>query len=171
MKKYLLILIALIIVAFCFTGCKQPNLPEKMPENFSFSITWGVGGNSTYDSKTGKLIKSADATDVSKYSTTYKMSKEELNYVYNLILDLNLEQYDTELNKSGEIQSIPPQKLCLTVNADDFSKTIKFTDADWNTTTNDTPETQFLITIKKISEILTNSNEWKELPDYEFYYE
>ena len=42
-----------------------------LPTEFSFSLTWGTFGISSYDSATGKLVKTKDAPTPEAYITTY----------------------------------------------------------------------------------------------------
>ena len=77
----------LIILLTC-TSCRNDVFTKNMPKDFSFSIKWNVFGISSYDSSTGKLVKTTDATNPEDYITTYTMSEEELEHVYNLIYNL-----------------------------------------------------------------------------------
>ena len=61
MKKFALIL-ALLMLISCLSGCEEKILPDERPEDFSFSLIWGAYGTSSYDSRTGKLVKTTDAT-------------------------------------------------------------------------------------------------------------
>ena len=68
MKKLLL-----LILFFTLTSCSlfKNSLPEEIPDDFSFSIMWNTDGISSYDSKTGILIKDKYATNPNEYTTTY----------------------------------------------------------------------------------------------------
>lgn len=104
MKRILCLFIAIITI-FCITGCSQTASLQEIPEDFSFSVEFA---HSSYNSKTGKLIKSLHTTDVDKYTTTYLMSENELKKIYKLIQELNIEKYDSKLNTSDFETAIPP---------------------------------------------------------------
>ena len=65
-------------------------------EEFSFSLTWGCYGVSSYDSKTGKLIKTTDATNPEDYVTDYQLTDEDKEYFYDLISLLDINSYPDE---------------------------------------------------------------------------
>ena len=56
MKKILSFILAIFFVTL-IVSCNNP-LPKQMPEDFSFSLQWGIWGKSYYNSETGELIKS-----------------------------------------------------------------------------------------------------------------
>ena len=95
MKKIIALFMLSIMVLFAF-GCNNNEyndskiLPNEMPEDFSFKVTWGTFGRSSYDSKTGKLIKTTDATNPDEYITTYNLSNYELKCIYNMLCVYNV---------------------------------------------------------------------------------
>ena len=54
MLKRLFAVLLMVIVTIT-TGCSTKE--TRLPEDYSFSLTWGVYGVSSYDSSTGKLVK------------------------------------------------------------------------------------------------------------------
>lgn len=156
---------------FCLVGCNANSLPEEMPDDFSFSMTWGTFGYSSYDSKTGTLVKTTDATNPDDYVTTYILSEEELKTIYNLIRDLNIESYDDEFDSLAFNGSDPHLTLSLTVHTNSMDKTIKANEVASYNSTNTIKGKKYLDTVKAIRDILEGTDEWKALPDYEFYYD
>jgi hypothetical protein len=147
-----------------------------IPDDFSFSLVWGCYGVSSYDSKTAKLIKTKDATDISKYTTTYKMTDAELERAFRLLSDVIYkmpDKYDPYNDPSAEhkISSEPSQTIIVTVTANGITKTVECKDVCLTGTGYDETAKTFLSAVNIIKNILTNTNEWKALPDYEFYYE
>ena len=55
MKKLIVIALALICV-LSMAGCNTQEVADSIYEDFSFSLTWGVYGISSYDTQTGKLV-------------------------------------------------------------------------------------------------------------------
>ena len=180
MKRIVALFMLSIMVLFAF-GCgdkgKQNDsmiLPNEMPKDFSFTISWGVGGYSSYDSKTGRLVKTTDATDPDDYITTYKLSNHELERIYNLLCELHMETYPNEIDENDFIMSDPHRIYSLSVEGGGFSKTIKANQVGISSIeeVGKTKEAKkYLETIDEIVKILTGTDEWKALPDYEFLYE
>ncbi|MDE6723735.1 MAG: hypothetical protein K2J55_06010, partial [Eubacterium sp.] len=141
-------------------------------DSFSFSLTWGCYGVSSYDSKTGKLVKTTDATNPQDYVTTYRLTKEQKQMIYSYILTLKLTDYPNKYNphKNG-VASNPPMTLILSVNTDTVKKTITAEDIAYTFEADNYDGQQFLDVCKAIQDILTSTEEWKSLPEYEFYYD
>ena len=80
MKKIVSVILSAIIIIFplLLASCGSISA-EKELDNFSFSIRWGVYGQSSYDSRTGILIKTTDVIkhSPSDYKTNLKLSDEQ----------------------------------------------------------------------------------------------
>ncbi len=140
-------------------------------ENFSFSLTWDVYGISSYDSKTGTLIKTKDATNPKDYTTHLELSIEEWASIWKLIKELDIESYPDEYNPHGNGVSTPYMTLILSVKTGDTHKTVTVPETVLSYETNDEKGQKFLDTCKGIRDILIGTEEWKSLPDYEFLYD
>ncbi len=152
----------------------QP-LPEEMPENFTFSINFGAFGNASYDSKTGKLVKTTDATNPELYEGTYLMSKEELSSIYSLIREVGLENYPAVLGGSYFAGSDPYETYSITLRAGDFVKTITAKQVEF-AYLEDIPgltpaARRYAAMMMEIIDILVDTEEWKAFPDYEYTYD
>lgn len=168
MRRFLLIL-PLIFVIFAFSACQNDGDP--MPEDFSFSLTWGTYGISSYDSATGKLVKTTDATHPEDYVTKLVLTGEEISAIYDLITALDVESYPGEYNPNPEMFMEPSQTLILKVVLNGKEKQISATDICTFAEYADAKGKKFLNTCEEISKILTSSEEWQALPDYEVFYE
>ena len=73
MKKTALALSLLLGAACLLTACAS----GRAPEDFSFALTWNCLGVSSYDSATGKLVKTTDATHPEDYVTEYRLTEQE----------------------------------------------------------------------------------------------
>lgn len=160
----------------CFTegqaSSQDFSLPEKMPENFSFALTWGCYGISSYDSTTGILVKTTHATHPEDYVTSYELPEEVKNQIYDEIRALDPVSYpDVYDPQEGGLMSSPPMTLILTVYANGSEKTIWAGDIACTYKSEDEKGQVFLTTCKAIETILTETEEWKALPEYEFFYE
>lgn len=138
---------------------------------FSFSLTWGTYGISSYDSTTGCLLKTNDASNKKDYETTHFLTAHEKATIFTIIEDLHPHTYPDEYNPTEGKGSTPYQKLILSVEIeDDIPKTITAEQVALDEATS--PEgKRFMDTCKKIADILKNTDEWKALPDYPYLYD
>ena len=177
-KKLITIFIVMITLISTTCGCTASKKTE-LPEDYSFSLTWGVNGISYYDSATGKLVKTNDATNPDDYITTHILTKEEQEEITGLLSSLNLEAYPNEYdpynapNSDKTVMTRPSQDIVLTVNLGEEIVEIKCIDIvlshgnyGYNGAARD-----FLAVVERIEEILVTTDEWKALPEYEFLYE
>jgi hypothetical protein len=171
MKKILSFLLATVILMPCFSGCAESLLPKEVPEDFSFALTWGVYGISSYDSRTGKLIKTTDATNPSDYVTYVKLSDEVMELIYKKLRALDVESYPDEYDPDPMMGSDPSADLILTIRNGDRVKTVTAKDVSLSYESWSIKGKRFIDTCLDISDILTATEEWKALPDYEFYYD
>ena len=155
---------------------------ENIPEDFSFTLEWDNRRRSTYDSLTGKLIKerwsfNPGVHTISDYSTKYFLSDMSKSVIYYMIKELDLDSYPERYDPFNGDSSIPSETIVLTVKYGDYSKTIicpeiKMLDYSYisflpeNET--DKKAEQYVNLIKIIVRLLTGSDEWKALPDYDF---
>ncbi len=98
-------------------------LNAQMPDDFAFSLTWNCYGVSSYDSASGKLVKTTDSTHPDDYVTEYKMSREELEEIYSLLTEMDPFSYPDEYNPIKSM-STPSRTVILSVSANGRSQTI-----------------------------------------------
>ena len=166
MKKFFA-LICLLALAFSLSFCGNGGADE----NFSFSLKWGYESISSYDSVTGRLVKTTDATNPDDYVTYYSLTEKNKKEIYELILALDASSYPDEYDpKNGNLH--PKETLVLTVRMNGTEKTVTAEAVPLREyAAKDEKGQRFLDTCWAICDILTESKEWKALPDYEFYYE
>ena len=190
MKRLLFFLMCFILTLNC-TGCgkviqhrdEPSSMGEsgiKLPKDFSFSITWGTNGISSYDSRSGKLVKTSHATDVSKYTTYVKMSNNELQTVYRcLFSDINIGRYPDSYDPFNapdapiSIMTEPNQTIILSVTKNGSTKTVKcdkIAYARLDECYCDDAKA-FLTAVREIIDLITSFPEWEAFPDYEFFYD
>ena len=141
------------------------------PTNLSFSLTWNTYGISSYDSATGKLVKTTDATNPEDYITTLELDGTQLFEIWELLWDLDIETYPDEYNPHGGLASSPSMTLILTIREGDKVKTVRAENIALSYESDDPKGQKFLDTCKGIRDILTATEEWKSLPEYEFFYD
>lgn len=174
--KFLKTLFMLLIVAAISVSCAViPSVkPTDVPDDFEFSIRWNVYGVSSYDSESGVLIKTTDVIERSPndYKTTLILSAQQWRQIYGIIKSLDIEsypdEYDPYLCEDGTSRmSKPFRTIILTVN----NKTVACRGIALGGDVGGTDMgTRFLESVSKIVKILTSTEQWNALPDYEVLY-
>lgn len=141
-----------------------------MHTNLSFSLTWNTYGISSYDSATERLVKTTDATNPEDYVTTLQLTEAQKFEIWKLLWDLDIETYPDEYNPHGDLASSPSMTLILTLRNGDNIKTVRAKDIALSYESNNPKGQKFLDVCKRIQDILTATEEWKSLPEYEFFY-
>lgn len=172
MKKlmaFILVLIFILSMAGC--GVEEPiNNPTVVPEDFAVALTWNCYGVSSYDSQTGKLVKTTDATNPDDYVTYYQLTNQDKEYIYSLIAPLDVSSYPEEYDPQNGM-SKPSMTLILTVYCNGIQKTIKAENIALSFTSEDEKGQAFLSVCEAICNRLTATEEWKALPDCENLYQ
>ncbi len=149
-----------------------PQTRAAPSEGFSFALTWGCYGISSYDSLTGRLVKTTDATHPEDYITELRLSPEQLTKICSLLSHLELEAYPDEYDpQEGEMMSKPSMTLILTMRAGDTEKTVAAKNIAISYTAENEKGQAFLSACQEIIGILTATEEWKALPEYEVFYD
>lgn len=157
-----------------------PDILCIAPDDFSFTIQWGVGAYSSYDSKTGRLVKTTDTTHPEDYVTHLSLSEYEINRFYTFItwhMDIFKlpDEYDpiNDPSSKSKIQSEPYETIILTVRADGREKTVTCPEIPLGDHYGYCHHayTFYNMTVRYITDLLMSSPEWQALPEYEFFYE
>ena len=167
------ILLTVLIIA-CSLGCFKPDTydyPESVPEDFSVSLTGNCFGVSSYNSETGKLVKTTDVTNPADYVTYYQLTNEDKSYIYDLIVSMDVYSYPDVYDPNENLGSDPPMTLILKVKTNGDSKEIKAEDIAREFTSQNKKGQMYLSTCKAIINRLQSTDEWKALPEYEFFYD
>ena len=150
----------------------------ELPEDFSFSIVWGYNGISSYDSKTGELVKTKDATDVSKYTCSVQLTEDQMTEVYRILFsDIDIfeypDSYDPFNAPDAEIKvaSSPSQTIIISVTANGRTKTVTCSEVAYGSSGYCEEARSFMTAENKIVELITSLPEWAAFPEYEFFYE
>lgn len=161
-------------------GYAYPSILCIAPDDFSFAIQWGVGAYSSYDSKTGRLVKTTHTTHPEDYVTHLSLSEYEINRFYTFItwhMDIfeMPDEYDPINDPASEskIQSEPYETIILTVHADGREKTVTCPEIPLGDHYGYCHHayTFYNMTVRYITDLLMRSPAWQALPEYEFFYE
>lgn len=148
--------------------------PPREYENadFSFAITWNTYGTSSYDSATGKLVKTTDASAPDDYVTTLYLDEMQLFKIWELFSKLDIDTYPDEYDPYCEtVHSDPSITLILTLRNGDRVKTVRAEGIAIAQKPDNAKGQSFIDTCQAICDILTATDEWKSLPEYEFFYD
>ncbi|MBQ2827444.1 MAG: hypothetical protein IJF13_09480 [Clostridia bacterium] len=196
MKKtiYLLIALSLLLPAVSCGGTNEialagidkekaaaePNdtvaYTGQVPEDFYFTVRFGTYGESSYDSRSGKLIKTGNATHPEDYVTTLILSEDEMREIYGMIRRININTYPDRYDPVNDpesdqkVMSNPSATLSLTAKYGSVAKTVYCPDVAFGCDGYNEKAQAFLDCIYRIKDIIVDSEEWRALPDYEFYY-
>ncbi len=169
MKK-LIALVLNVLLVLSLAGCNSPSDDGQtnVPEDFAFSLTWGTLGLSSYDSQTGKLIKTTAAKNPSDFAAYYKLTEKDKEYIYGLIEALDIDTYPDVYNPYGDVIYLtqPRSELILTVIQNGKTKTIKSECFAEHHSSNDPKGQAYLSLCLEIIDLLTSTKEWKALPPY-----
>ena len=148
-----------------------PTTETGIPEDFSFSLVYGVAGDLTYDSVTGELVKQRTATNVEEFTTTFFFTDEQKSQLYDLIVAMDPSSYPAEYNPFDEsVRSDPSYEIILTVTYNGVTKTIACHDVPIGAEAVDEQGERFMDVVHAITEIIYASDEWQALPEYEHFY-
>ncbi len=168
MKKKLLIL-PLLTIMLSSCGDNAPAF-ETPFEEFKFSLQWGVRLDASYNSDTKQLVKFTHVRErqPEDYITTY--TYPNLQKVYDSVKEMKpysyADDYDPFKSKN-HVMSTPSMHYKLTIG----DKTIEIKNYPVGNKQDLTNKgKQLIYLIFSITDTIENSDEWKNLPDFEYYY-
>ncbi len=151
-----------------------------VPEDFAFSFVWNTYGISSYDSETGKLVKTGDTTHPDDYITELRLTDEQRQEIWSWLSALDLETYPKEFDPynapdaENRVATEPNRTLILTVRADGSEKTVACRGiclGGSDLSGYDEAAQAFLDACARIENLLQRTPEWEALPEYEFFYD
>ena len=169
MRRKTTIFLASIILSL--TAC-SPSFNVSR-EEFYFTLSWGVNleKDASYDSRTKILIKTKNVMERSpeEYITTYEFPK--MDEIYEKAKSLNPYSYPDTYDPYSDIseRTTPAMNYLLETN----NKTILSEDCLYTNSIRDglsKKQKKYLQFIFDIINIICDSEEWKSLPEYEFFY-
>ena len=150
---------------------EYPMTITGIPEDFSFSLIYGVAGDLTYDSETGELVKQRTATNVEDYTTTFFFTDEQKEEIYDLFVAMDPASYPDEYNPFDPlVRSDPSDEIVLTVTYHGVTKTITCHDVPIGAEAVDEQGERFMDVVHAVTKIIYASDEWQALPEYEHFY-
>ena len=140
-------------------------------EDFYFVLTWGVQLDSSYDSRTGTLVKTKYVRErqPEEYITTYQYPN--INEIYERAKSINVYSYSDDYYpyEGSSVMTSPSVDYVFEIN----DKTIASNDCPiLNEIPDDVTERgkKYLALVLAIKNTLITSDEWKAMPDPEILY-
>jgi hypothetical protein len=151
-----------------------------VPEDFSISLSWGIYGISSYDSRTGNLIKELNPTGLfgaskDDFKAKYYLSDDEKEKIYKLLLDIDFDSYPSDYRPYEEYWCLPMSLFRITVRYKGYEKAIyseqfpgEILSRDYyQEIYTDKRSYNFIRLYDTLVEILTSTEEWKTMPQYD----
>ena len=187
MKKIFLLVLTLCLLLLSACGTKLPATTHSepaeedpapaeipLPDDFSFSFIWGIAGISSYDSKTGLLVRSSAEEEQDKYRKIVFLSEAEKKEVFRILFsDIHIGDYPDEYdpfndpNAKTKMMSSPSQTIRITVTANGKTKTVACNEvllsgkgSGWCDEAN-----ALLDAFDALETLLTGMPEWQSFPD------
>ena len=155
------------------SSCSTSDVPSFSieQEDFYFVLTWGVRLDSSYDSRTGTLIKTKYVIErqPEEYIATYQYPN--INEIYEMAKSINVYSYANDYYpyEGSLIMTSPSVDYVFEIN----DKIITSNDCPiLNEIPDDVTERgkKYLALLLTIRNTLMNSDEWKAMPDPEILY-
>ncbi len=144
-----------------------------LPDDFSFTLTWNVIGDSFYDSVSGKLVKTRHYEEPNEHTrANLILTNEQKLIVYKLLTEeIDLFSYPDKYDPFQYFTD-PPQTIIITMTADEKTKTVGCFDIGLGSVEDcrDKESRDFIRVIEAIAELLTSTDEWKSIPAEVYYY-
>lgn len=153
---------------------------SDVPADFAFRFTWGCYGVSSYDSQSGRLVKTSDSTHPEDYVASLALDGQQSRRAWLLLSQLDWAGYPPEYDpynpsdSDSRVASEPSRDLVLwfRANGQEHSVSCRGICLEGGGLRGyDAKARSFLQACDRLTELLTGTPEWQALPDYEFYYE
>ena len=173
--KSKLFLLVISVLSFSLSSCNSSNNDVSSfsvtQEDFYFVLTWGVQKDSSYDSRSGTLIKTKYVRErqPEEYIATYQYPN--INEIYEMAKSINVYSYEDNYYpyEGSSMATNPSVDYVFEIN----NKTITSEDCPMMSGIPDSVTKrgkQYLTLLFTIMNTLTNSEEWKAMPDPEILY-
>ncbi|HSO56866.1 MAG TPA: hypothetical protein VLQ66_01410 [Paenisporosarcina sp.] len=125
-KKWLTLLSFFIILAGAF-GCSSENLNEtshkEMPEDFNFTISYGVMGKQKIDTFEDLVVK--DLVEDGTVEANISFTDQEMNEIHSKMMEFNM-MGELDLNKDNSCSSEPEIITVWTIQMEGETKSFNY---------------------------------------------
>ena len=129
-----------------------------LPE-YEFTISWGQEGESSYDSKSGKLVRTEGSEGV------LTLNDAERRKIWTILTGMDYAKYPADYDPDPETESDPPEVIELSVTTGGETASIRCADAAVRPETQEKDAEDFLNGIRQITDLIESTDAWMALSD------
>ncbi|AQM60135.1 hypothetical protein [Clostridium baratii] len=146
---------------FFLIGCGSSNkLQGQRPDDFNFVLKYGIQGKNQIDTFKSTYFKDMASEDSKEINL--KLSDKDMDEIYSIMKDINILEYPDVFKPKSETNSKPYEEFYLKVLVNGKEKVIDWTE-DNNSQSDEAVKLRKLF--KRIHEIISTKEEYKDLPD------
>lgn len=155
------LLLTAILSIFAFAGCSSASsLPDEMPRDFNFILSYGVNGKNQINTLKGQFTK--DMVTNPSVTADLKLSVEEMKSIYNEMKKINILSYPDIYYHKTNTKQTPFYTYSLKVIYNGMEKNIYWED---ETVSKSSKSVKLRKLFNNIEEMIINKDEYKKLPD------
>lgn len=156
----------LLPVLLMLAACTSTVYPKEMPDDFDFSVKYGVEGRQKIDTFTDAVVKDLVMDGV--VDAAIALTNEEMRDIYSKMVALDMMgKLDFEDDEHAQCATEPEIRTEWIIHLNGDLNTIRYT-----TLCSNTPDSLVIMELQDyIHEIVAAKEEYKKLPESNGYYE
>lgn len=164
-KLLLLIFVCLGVSSCSNTSIHKDQMPKEMPNDFSFSVRFGIGSKNLIDSSNGVVVKDLIAAGIAETKMTF--TQDEMRSIYEQMVKINVLGPKDLISETGcSLQ--PHGEDIWRIRIGSEEKTIQWSE-EYCELTGDVKQLKDLRNF--VLDIVKNKDEYKLLPEPEGAYQ
>lgn len=167
LKGWKWLLLVVLVLAAC-TSVVHPSMvyPEEMPDDFDFSVEYGVEGKRKVDTFTDTVVKDLVMDGV--VEANIALTDEEMQGIYGKMVAFDMMgKLDFEDDETSQCATEPEMRTEWIIHLDGELNIIRYA-----TFCSETPDSQAIVELQDhIHEIVMAKEEYQKLPESNGYYE
>ncbi|WP_203248200.1 hypothetical protein [Sporosarcina beigongshangi] len=156
----------LLPVVLMLAACSSIVYPKEMPEEFDFSVEYGVEGRQKVDTFTDTVVK--DLVEDGVVEAPIALTDEEMQDVYNKMVALDIMgKLDFEDDENAQCATEPELRTEWIIQLNGDLNIIRYA-----LLCSDTPDSQAIMELQEyVHSLVIVKDEYKKLPESNGYYE
>ena len=156
----------LLPVVLMFGACSSTVYPKEMPDDFDFSVEYGVEGKRKVDTFTNTVVKDLVMDGIVEASIA--LTDEEMQEIYSRMIALDMMgKLDFQEDGNAQCATEPEMRTEWIIHLNGDLNIIRYM-----TLCNNTPDSQAIMDLQDyIHEIVAAKEEYQKLPEPNGYYE
>ncbi|GLX71050.1 hypothetical protein [Paenibacillus glycanilyticus] len=163
LRVLMIISVAFLFLAGCAKEKQAAQMPDEMPEDFGFSVSFGYGEVNKNEINTYNNTVTKDLITKGTATADLSFSKEELRAIYGKMKDLNILKAK-QFPERGNCSQTPSNTDSWNVTVNGVSKTLEWTN-EYCEMTQDAEQLKELRSY--IQQIVEDKQSYKALPSAE----